>query len=374
VSDSFTKALIVTAAVALLGAGVWLVLRPWGRRWLGAAASTVGVAYLVAVAGFAVMTGGRFPVLGADVVREQRPELPSTGANGWERALERQLFERKLVTARIAPTPAGADVGRDGPTRGRPSLPSDLPHTTPPPVARPPHATPDLAQRLARQGVAEDQIKQALALMDLAKRQISLLSVFVAWRDELPWGRQTPIKVVIASADHAEAKASLADASGQTHTEEKLVAIGRKVRAELSGPNVEITKPEQTVRDVTSLQNVTLEWQVRPTRPGRTTLTLRVFNQVITPDGPIELERPALEHQMSVKIGVLDWLTWQMDQMKGLQWVIGGILAALGLLLANRAKLRRWWRRNHPLPTPLAVSPPASPPSPPPPAPAPPIP
>jgi hypothetical protein len=368
VSDSFTKALIVTAAVALLGAGVWLALRPWGRRWLGAAASTVGVAYLVAMAGVALMTGGHLKGFDADLVREEHLELHNTGANGWDRALERQLFERKLVTARIVPTPLGDDVGRDGPRPGRPSLPSGLPHTTPP-VARPPHAAPDLAERLALQGVAEDQVRQAVALMDLAKRQISQLSVFVAWRDELPWGRQTPIKVIIASADHAEAKASLADASGQTHTEEKLVAIGRKVRAELSGPNIEITKPEQTVRDVTSLQNVTLEWQVRPTRPGRTTLTLRVFNQVITPDGPIELERPALEHQMSVKIGVLDWLTWQMDQMKGLQWVIGGILAALGLLLANRAKLRRWWRRNHTPPTPPAVSPPVSSPSPSPPAP-----
>jgi hypothetical protein len=197
-------------------------------------------------------------------------------------------------------------------------------------------------------------------LATLAAQQISRLSVFVAWRDELPWGRQTSIKAVIASADRAEAKAGLADASGKTHAEEETVPIGRKVRAELSGPNVEITKPEQTVRDVTTLENVTFEWLVKPTRPGRTTLTLRVFNQLITPDGPVELERPALVHEMSVKIGLLDWLTWHMDQMKGLQWVIGGLAAFLGVAFANRAKLRRWWRRRHP------PAPPASPPAPPP--------
>lgn len=331
--DTFAKILIAVSAIVLLGAGVWLALRPWGRRWLGSMASVIGVAYLVAVGGYAVMNSDRLSSLGSRAVSDLPFEQHTASIVGWDRIAERQLFERKLVTARVVPTPLGAS-------------PSVAPAPAP------------LADRLARQGVAEDQIKQAVALVELAKRQISQLSVFVAWRDELPWGRQTSIKAVIASADRAEAKASLADASGQTKTEEKIVAIGRKVRAELSGPNVEITKPEQTVRDVTNLQNVTFEWQVKPTRPGRTTLTLRVFNQVITPDGPIELERPALEHQMSVKIGFLDWLTWQMDRMKGLQWVIGGILATLGLVFANRAKLRRWWRRNHPTPPPAPPAPP----------------
>ncbi|MBO9557870.1 MAG: hypothetical protein J7515_04705, partial [Caulobacter sp.] len=172
-----------------------------------------------------------------------------------------------------------------------------------------------------------------------------------------PWGQQTPITAVIASADHAAAVATLDTATAKSggHAEEKPVAIGHRVRAELSGPEVEIDKPEQ-VRDVTALQNVTFVWLVKPTRPGRTTLTLRIFNELVTPEGPIELERPALVHEMSVKIGFLDWLTWQMDRMKGLQWAIGGLLALLGTAFANRAKLRRWWRRHHP---------PAPPPTPP---------
>lgn len=189
-------------------------------------------------------------------------------------------------------------------------------------------------------------------LADLVRRQVRKIPVVVGWRDQLPWGKQTRITAVIASADRAAAQASLSVAFPGGHVEQQTVAIGRKVRAELSGPNVEITKPEQTVRDVSALQNVTFEWLVKPTRPGKTVLTLRIFNELVTPDGLVELERPALVHEMSVKIGLLDWLTWQMDRMKGLQWVVGGVLAVLGLGFANRAKLRRWWRRRQ------AVAPP----------------
>ncbi len=63
-----------------------------------------------------------------------------------------------------------------------------------------------------------------------------------------------------------------------------------------------------------------------------------MFNQVITPDGPIELERPALVHEMSVKISVLDWLTWHMERMKGLQWLIGGHFFALGFAVRQPGK------------------------------------
>ena len=211
-----------------------------------------------------------------------------------------------------------------------------------------------------------DAAERAKYLADLAGRQIRTMPVLVRWRDQLSWGKQTPITAVIASADHAAAETALdaAVVKSGVHIKENSVAIGRRVRAELTGPNVEIDNPEQTVRDVTALQNVTFEWLVKPTRPGRTTLTLRIFNELITPDGPIELERPALVHEMSVKIGVLDWLTWQMDHMKGLQWVIGGLLAFLGLLFANRAKLRRWWRRRHAAKA-GAATPPAAPPPPP---------
>ncbi len=206
-----------------------------------------------------------------------------------------------------------------------------------------------------------DDAERARYLADLARRQIRTLPVLVGWRDQLPWGRQTPITAVIASADREAAVAALDTATAKTgaHVEERPVAIGRRVRAELSGPEVEIDKPEQ-VRDVTALQNVTFVWLVKPTRPGRTTLTLRIYNELVTPEGPIELERPALVHEMSVRIGLLDWLNWQMEQMKGLQWVLGGLLALLGTAFANRAKLRRWWRRRHP---------PASPPPPAPPGP-----
>lgn len=183
-------------------------------------------------------------------------------------------------------------------------------------------------------------------LADLFRRQVRPIPVVVGWRDQLPWGEQTRITAVIASADRAAAQASIAAAFPDGHIEQQTVAIGHKVRAELSGRHVEITKPEQTVRDVTGLQNVTFEWLVKPTRPGKTTLTLRIFNELLTPSGPIEVERPALVHEMSVKIGLLDWLTWHMEQMKGLQWVIGGLLAALGFAFVNRAKLRRWWRRR----------------------------
>jgi len=207
-----------------------------------------------------------------------------------------------------------------------------------------------------------DDTERASYLADLARRQIRTLPVLVGWRDQLPWGRQTPITAVIASADRAAAVAALDTATAKSggQVEEKPVAIGRRVRAELSGLEVEIDKPEQ-VRDVTALQNVTFVWLVKPTRPGRTTLTLRIFNELVTPEGPIELERPALVHEMSVKIGLLDWLSWQMDRMKGLQWAIGGLLALLGTAFANRAKLRRWWRRRHPAPPP---PPPPAPPSP----------
>ena len=39
-------------------------------------------------------------------------------------------------------------------------------------------------------------------------------------------------------------------------------------------------------------------------------------------------------------------MAWQMQQMQGLQWAIGGLMAMLGFAFANRAKLRRWWRRR----------------------------
>lgn len=194
-----------------------------------------------------------------------------------------------------------------------------------------------------------DAAERARYLAELADRQIRTIPVLVKWSDHLPWGKQTPVTAIIASADRAAAETTLDSAAANSggHVEERPVAIGRRVRAELTGLNVEIDKPEQTVRDVTSLQNVTFEWLVKPTRPGKTVLTLRIFNELITPDGPIELERPALVHEMSVKIGVLDWLTWQMERMQGLQWLIGGLLALLGLAFANRAKLRRWWKRRH---------------------------
>jgi hypothetical protein len=212
-----------------------------------------------------------------------------------------------------------------------------------------------------------DAAERARYLADLAGRQIRTMPVLVRWRDQLPWGKQTPITAVIASADRAAAETALdvAVAKSGTHVEEQTVAIGRRVRAELTGPNVEIDKPEQTVRDVTALQNVTFQWLVKPTRPGRTTLTLRIFNELVTPEGPVELERPALVHAMSVKIGLLDWLSWQMDHLKGLQWLIGGLLAFLGLAFTNRAKLRRWWRRRHAAKAGAAAPPPASPPPPP---------
>ncbi|KQY95457.1 hypothetical protein ASD21_08950 [Caulobacter sp. Root1455] len=193
-----------------------------------------------------------------------------------------------------------------------------------------------------------DAAERTRYLAELADQQIRTMPVLVKWRDQLPWGKQTPITVIIASADRAAAETALDAAAVKSggQVEEKPVAIGRRVRAELTGLNVEIDKPEQTVRDVTALQNVTFEWLVKPTRPGKTVLTLRIFNELITPDGPIELERPALVHEMSVKIGFLDWLTWQMERMTGLQWAIGGVLTVLGLAFANRAKLRRWWRRR----------------------------
>jgi hypothetical protein len=191
-----------------------------------------------------------------------------------------------------------------------------------------------------------DFVARERQLTDLVRRQFREIPVVVGWRDQLPWGKQTRITAVIASADRAAAQASIATAFPEGHFEQRTVTIGRRVRAELSGPNVEITKPEQTIRDVTGLQNVTFEWLVKPTRPGKTVLTLRIFNELITPGGPVELERPTLTHEMSVKIGFLDWLSWQMEQTKGLIWVIGGVLSLLGVVFANRAKLRRWWRRR----------------------------
>lgn len=221
---------------------------------------------------------------------------------------------------------------------------------------RPPSVSPCAAET---PDSACDEAERARYLADLARRQIRTLPVLVGWRDQLPWGQQTQITAVIASADRAAAVAALDTATVESggHVEEKPVAIGRRVRAELSGPEVEIDKPEQ-VRDVTALQNVTFVWLVKPTRPGRTTLTLRIFNELVTPEGPIELERPALVHEMSVKIGLLDWLSWQMDRMKGVQWAIGGLVTLLGTAFANRAKLRRWWRRRHPAGPPPAPPPP----------------
>jgi hypothetical protein len=204
----------------------------------------------------------------------------------------------------------------------------------------------------AIEGQPCDDAERESYLADLARQQIRDIPVYVGWRDELPWGQQTRITAVIASADRAAAQASISKSFSDQHVDRQTVAIGRKVRAELTGANVEITKPDQAVRDVTPLQNVTFEWLVKPTRPGKTILTLRLFNELITPNGPVELERPVLVHEMSVKIGLLDWLTWRMEQMKGLQWVIGGVLAVLGFGFVNRAKLRRWRRRSQASKTP----------------------
>jgi hypothetical protein len=189
-------------------------------------------------------------------------------------------------------------------------------------------------------------------LADLARRQLRDIPVLVGWRDELPWGEQTRITAVIASADRTAAQ----------QVGEQTVGIGRRVRAILTGPDVEIEPDKEIVRDVTKLENVTFEWLVKPQHPGDAKLTLTIWNDLITPSGTVGVPKPAMERSIKVKIGFLDWLAWEMEQLKGLQWLIGGVLAVLGFLFTNRVKLRRWWRRRHPpAPPPAPAVPPGSP-------------
>ncbi len=213
--------------------------------------------------------------------------------------------------------------------------------------------------------MTDDQVHRAVDLVELAKRQISQLSVFVAWRDELPWGGRPRSRPSSPRLTGRKPRPALADTWARPGPRRRSSPSAARCGPSCPASNVEIAKPEQTVRDVTNLQNVTFEWLVKPTRPGRTTLTLRVFNQVITPDGPIELERPALVHEMSVKIGVLDWLTWHMERMKGLQWLIGGVLAALGLRVRQPGQaaplVATAIRPLPPVAPPPAASPPGSP-------------
>ncbi len=247
-SDSLATFLTVATGLLAL-AESWLAMRMRGWRWLSRAASTAGVACALAVGAFVVMNGerpARLPSITGDLLFTLPPRHHGPGlqpddqgqyvanTDVWDAVAERQLIDRKLVTPNkatppkpppvtvptppddngepivtappptVAPPVAWPQRGRRPPSPARASVWLDPAALGPAPpgvpldqvATPPPKPSPSLAERLARQGVTDDQVHRAVDLVELAKRQISQLSIFVAWRDELPWGRQTPIKAV----------------------------------------------------------------------------------------------------------------------------------------------------------------------------------
>lgn len=186
------------------------------------------------------------------------------------------------------------------------------------------------------------------SMAQLAANQSKPTKVFLAWRDVLPWDQETPIRMIVGSGDPAVARQELARAKDYK-TAEGEAKLGRRIRAELIGPDVDVEPTGQIERDVTELENVTLEWMVKPTRPGKTTLTAKVWNGIeVAPGDFVWVEhRPAYEKTVAVQISAVDWLTWQMKTFEGVQWLFAGLVAATGLLIANRRRLRLWWRLRH---------------------------
>jgi hypothetical protein len=176
------------------------------------------------------------------------------------------------------------------------------------------------------------------------------MNVLVYWPPTLSWARDNPVRLVIASENLNKARQELAREAGGILSD-TTAEIGERIRAELTGEDVTIEKPEQTIRDVTSLQNVSMVWHIQPKTPGPKTLTLDVYNQILVPGATaVEIEQPAYERKINVKIDPLDWLTWEASRVTGLQWLLTVLLLPVFGFLIHKRKaialiLRRIWPR-----------------------------
>lgn len=182
-------------------------------------------------------------------------------------------------------------------------------------------------------------------LSALEAGQFRTAPLVLGWTDQLEWERQTPLSLVIASGDLSSAKEELARGPAPpTNVVVERAKIGERVRAELTGPNVRITAPEQTTRDVPPGANVTFTWMVEPTTPNPTTLMLRVYNEVRTRDGYVEVERPAYRHTFSVKISRIDQFIWMAEKIDKAK-TIAVSLAAFGIGMILLMLGRRGWSK-----------------------------
>ncbi len=120
------------------------------------------------------------------------------------------------------------------------------------------------------------------------------------------------------------------------------VDLGAIVTAQLRGDSdqVQITPLTSDTQAVTSLANTRWSWSVRAKRPGQTTLTLDVFDDV-TVDGRDTLYQiQTYTTQFPVQISPLSALKWQFEQIDPIWQALG-----LGTPVALIVGLIGWIRR-----------------------------
>lgn len=141
------------------------------------------------------------------------------------------------------------------------------------------------------------------------KEQSADQPLVVGWRD-LAWDSYTPITLVIASQDRAQADRQAAATTNQFDRSHAVFTM--RVRAELTSPDADIRAPPKPVQDVTPLSNIVWTWYVRPTRPGTAHLTLRAYNLVTDGGVTVEIAQPAFERDLQVKMTAAQKLEWSL--------------------------------------------------------------
>ncbi|MFO6447676.1 hypothetical protein ACLBKU_11075 [Erythrobacter sp. NE805] len=145
----------------------------------------------------------------------------------------------------------------------------------------------------------------------------------------LPYNKQTLIRFVIASKDLEEAKAEFADTEGTVVTGR--AALGRQVRAQLSGPEgeVQIQLVGTDQRDVSSAANTTFEWYVTPKTTEPFKLTLRLYNRVYDGTRWVELQQPPYVREFVVRVSIAQRLKLLIAEINGWLALAGSSLVAL---------------------------------------------
>lgn len=180
------------------------------------------------------------------------------------------------------------------------------------------------ARRRVEPGLRQDRDARLAGLVAEQRRHEQ---IEIGWHD-LRWGGETPVVLTIASANLEEAKREAQAAGGQV--EAGAADLAMRVRAELVGADVTVRNPDKLEYDVTDFANVSWTWFVKPNKPGRTHITIRIYDQIKDGDAVVELRRPAYEHDVLVKMGWMQWASWWLEQTGPVRVFGWAMLAAMG--------------------------------------------